>query len=270
MPQELVDQAATRPDVVRRWVPLAAFAVVLVAELCDPAPWGEGVALIAAGAMLVVWERRWLPSPVVAAGVLVGVGLSQLSGRLEPGLFLVSLLAIVVAGWERSAWRAGLVCAAAVAAPAVIVALQPAGNRIAWGLWVMGVAFPAVLGRGMYRQQRLIAELESARGQLARQAQAEERRRIARDVHDLVGHGLAAVLVQVSSARHVLRRDVQATEEALVAAEEVGRRSMRELRRTMTMLRAAEDGAVDMPVPELVGLGALVDSARRDGLAVEY
>ena len=61
----------------------------------------------------------------------------------------------------------------------------------------------------------------------------EERRRIARDVHDFVGHGLAAVMLQVTSARHVLRRDPAAAEEALQSAEEVGRRSMGELRRTV-------------------------------------
>ena len=134
-------------------------------------------------------------------------------------MFLVAVAAVIVARSEGPPWRIGAVCLALVASPAVIVALQPSGNRIAWGIWVIGIAFSAVIGRGMYRQERLSDELEAARLQLAVQAQAEERRRIARDVHDLVGHGLAAVLMQVTSARHVLRRDTDAAEEALAAAE---------------------------------------------------
>jgi signal transduction histidine kinase len=97
----------------------------------------------------------------------------------------------------------------------------------------------------------------------------EERRRIARDVHDLVGHGLAAVMLQVTSARHVLRRDPAAAEEALLSAEEVGRASMRELRRTVALLRSDDEPAVLPPVPTAGEIPALVDNARAGGLAVE-
>src|SRR5581483_12475897 len=107
--------------------------------------------------------------------------------------------------------------------------------------------------------------------ELAEQAMLEERRRIARDVHDFVGHGLAAVMLQVTSARHVLRRDPTAAEEALRVAEEVGRRSMRELRRTVAVLRSDdEDGAgVAPPVPAAEEIPALVEEARAGGLDLE-
>ena len=97
----------------------------------------------------------------------------------------------------------------------------------------------------------------------------EERRRIARDVHDFVGHGLAAVMLQLTSARHVLRRDPDAAEEALRSAEEVGRRSMAELRRTVALLRSDDDGAIGPPVPTALEIPALIDDARARGLAVE-
>jgi signal transduction histidine kinase len=97
----------------------------------------------------------------------------------------------------------------------------------------------------------------------------EERRRIARDVHDFVGHGLAAVMLQVTSARHVLRRDPAAAEEALRSAEEVGRMSMRELRRTVALLRSDEEEGVLPPVPTANEIPALVDYARAGGLPVE-
>lgn len=203
-------------------------------------------------------------------GVLVPVIVVQLSGQLELAMFLVSLLAVVVAGWEDSPWLAGAGCAAAVATPLLVAALQPPDDRVAWGIWMIGVAFPAVIGRAVHRQERLTAQLEAARRELAHQGLLEERRRIARDIHDLVGHGLAAVLLQVTSARHVLRRDIEAVDEALATAEEVGRRSMTELRRTVALLRREDDSAVAPPLPDLAGLPGLIDDARRDGLAIEY
>ena len=115
----------------------------------------------------------------------------------------------------------------------------------------------------------LAAALEATRQELAEQAMLEERRRIARDVHDFVGHGLAAVMLQVTSARHVMRRDPDAAEEALRAAEDVGRRSMRELRRTVALLRSdEEDGAVAPPVPTADEIPELVAEARAGGLDV--
>ena len=97
------------------------------------------------------------------------------------------------------------------------------------GIWILGIVFPWAMGRGAARQSHLATQLDASRHELAQQALLE-RRRIARDVHDLVGHGLAAVMLQITGARHVLRRDPAAAEEALRTAEDVGRRSMQELR----------------------------------------
>src|SRR4029453_460097 len=96
-----------------------------------------------------------------------------------------------------------------------------------------------------------------------------ERRGISRDVHDLVGHGLAAVMLQVTSARHVLRRDPASAEEALLEAEEIGRRSMGDLRRTLKALRGEDEAAGAAPLPSLREIAALVEEARATGLAVE-
>src|SRR5262249_26131376 len=157
----------------------------------------------------------------------------------------------------------------AVAAPIAVGALETAGNTSV-GIWIVGVAFPWVIGRTVHRQAQLAAALDATPRGRAERAMLEERRRIARDVHDFVGHGLAAVMLQVTSARHVLRRDPDAAEEALRAAEEVGRRSMRELRRTVSVLRSDEgqDG-VPAPVPLAEEIPSLVEEARAGGLDVE-
>jgi signal transduction histidine kinase len=133
---------------------------------------------------------------------------------------------------------------------------------------MLAVAFPWAVGRAVARQAQLAAQLDETRRELDRQALLSERRRIARDVHDFVGHGLAAMMLQVTSARHVLRRDPAAAEEALRSAEDVGRRSMQELRRTVSLLRSDEDGAVD-PLPAATEIPTLVEHARAGGLAVE-
>jgi signal transduction histidine kinase len=125
------------------------------------------------------------------------------------------------------------------------------------------------VARAVARQEQLAAELDASRRELEHQALLEERRRIARDVHDFVGHGLAAVMLQVTSARHVLRRDPDAADQALQSAQEVGRHSMGELRRTVGLLRRDDETGVAPPLPSTREIPALVDHARAGGLAVE-
>jgi signal transduction histidine kinase len=80
---------------------------------------------------------------------------------------------------------------------------------------------------------------------------------------------LAAVMLQITSARHVLRRDPAAAEKALRSAEDVGRRSMQELRRTVGLLRSDDEAAVAPPLPSTTDIPALVDHARAGGLSVQ-
>jgi hypothetical protein len=170
----------------------------------------------------------------LVVGAVVAV---QRSGTHEPMMFEVSILAYVVACWAESTVMAGVLGVLAVAAPIVVSLIETHGN-ISVGIWILGIAFPWVIGRAVLRQARLSAQLEETRRELGQQVMLEERRRIARDVHDFVGHGLAAVMLQVTSARHMLRRDPEAAEEVLRSAEDVGRRSMQELRRTLALLRS--------------------------------
>jgi signal transduction histidine kinase len=133
---------------------------------------------------------------------------------------------------------------------------------------VLATVFTGSLGRAEYGRRKLIRELEEARRALADQAVAEERRRIARELHDLAGHTLAAMLLHVTGARHVLRRDVDEAERALVDAETVGRASLDQVRATVASLRADERGT-DPALPGVVDLGALVDDYRRAGLVIQ-
>jgi signal transduction histidine kinase len=204
----------------------------------------------------------------LSLAVIASVVIAQRFGQLEPLMFEVSLLAFVVARWSESLTAAAALGLLAAATPVVVGLIQDP-SEAAGGVWIVGIVFPWVLGRAFVRQAQLAAELDATRRELAEQALLAERRRIARDVHDFVGHGLAAVMLQVTSARHVLRRDQASAEEALRSAEEVGRRSMHELRRTVTLLRSDDEADVAPPLPSASEIPDLVDQARAGNLAVE-
>jgi signal transduction histidine kinase len=256
-------------DDLRRVLPFFSLAFALVAAITQPSSAADLALTAVPVAAWSLWAfARNVPLAAVSVAIVVPVVVVQRSGELEPVMFNVSLLAFAAARWSRSLAAAASLGLVAAATP-VLVALVQDPMEVATGIWVVAIVFVWVVGRAVARQERLVRELEDARRQLAEQALLAERRRIARDVHDFVGHGLAAVMLQVTSARHVLRRDAGAAEEALRSAEEVGRRSMHELRRTVTLLRSDHEAGVAAPVPSASEIPALVDQARAGGLAVE-
>jgi signal transduction histidine kinase len=262
-------QAWAQADEVRLLVPIFALAVAVVAALADPTSAADLLLMAIPVAALGLWSLLPnVPLWLVAPAVVVPVVVAQRSGTHEPLMFEASVLAFVVARWSDSLITAVALGLLAIASPVAVSLVETHGN-VSAGIWILGIAFPWLIGRAVFRQRQLAAQLETTRRALAEQAISDERRRIARDVHDFVGHGLAAVMLQVTSARHVLRRDVAAAEEALRSAEEVGRRSMQELRRTVALLRSDDDQAVLPPIPSAAEIPALVDDARAGGLAVE-
>jgi signal transduction histidine kinase len=260
----------SQADEVRRLVPVFAVAVAIVAAIADPG----GAADIALAAIpvaaLALWSvRPATPLALVSLAVVVPVIVAQRSGAMEPLMFDASVLAFVVGRWApttASSFALGLL---ALACPVAVSAILDPPQKVSVGVWLLGIAFPWMIARAVVRQDQLARQLEASRRELAERARLEERRQIARDVHDLVGHGLAAVMLQVTSARHVLRRDPDAAAEALQSAEEVGRRSMGELRRTVGLLRRDDETGVAPPLPSAREIASLVDDARAGGLAVE-
>jgi signal transduction histidine kinase len=255
-------------DEIGRLVPVAALVFAVVAAVADPAPAGYVALAVLPVAGFALWAYGpRAPLAAIALAVLAPVVAAQRTGGMEPLMFEASLLGFVAGRWAPSRAQAAAVGLLAVATPPLTAAVQEHA-QVAVGIWILGVAFPAIIGLAAARQAQLAAQLDATRRELADQALLAERRRIARDVHDFVGHGLAAVMLQVTSARHVLRRDPDAAEEALRAAEDVGRRSMQELRRTVGLLRSDDEAGAE-PVPSPAEIPALVDQARAGGLAVE-
>jgi signal transduction histidine kinase len=113
---------------------------------------------------------------------------------------------------------------------------------------------------------------ESNQAALAAQAVADERRRIARELHDVVAHHVSVMGVLATGARRVLGRDPAAADEALTTIAETSRTTLREMRRLLDVLRTdAEPTEADLtPQPGLAGIEALVEQVREAGLPVSF
>jgi signal transduction histidine kinase len=248
---------------------IAPTAVVAFAQLTDPGTIGQLLLLVPA--VLAFALRSLLPrlpaevfALVVIASVAAAVGQD---GTLEGTLFLTVLMVLEVSCRLGSLTRALAITTVAAIVPWFVSEHLAPESGIGWNAWAMAHVFTFLLGRTLRRQGVLIEQLERAREALAAQAVAEERRRIARELHDLAGHTLAAMLLHVTGARHVLRRDPPEAERALRDAEAVGRASLDQLRATVAALRADELGT-DPPLAGSADLSALVEAYRRAGLDV--
>ena len=128
---------------------------------------------------------------------------------------------------------------------------------------------PWLAGRAT-RARRLRSEaLERERDQRARAAASEERQRIARELHDVVAHGVVLMVLQAQGARRILDHDRERAREALEAIEETGQTALAEIRRSLGVLRDDSAPAELAPQRSLDDLGALVDEMREVGLQVD-
>jgi signal transduction histidine kinase len=132
--------------------------------------------------------------------------------------------------------------------------------------------FTVIPGVVMYLLRRTIRDRE-LRAQLlelkARDAVAEERARIARELHDLVAHNVSVMVVQAGAERHALPPEQQSTREALTSIEQSGRQALAEARRLLGVLRHGDQSDELQPQPGVARIGELVEQTRRAGLPVE-
>jgi signal transduction histidine kinase len=130
-------------------------------------------------------------------------------------------------------------------------------------------------GRAVRSRTRLTEELHEAAVRAreeheheAERAVAEERRRVAREMHDIVAHSISVMVIQAGGARRILGREPARANRAAGLIEETGREALVEMRRLLGMLRSGDSGPELGPQPGLAALAALVDRARGAGLPV--
>jgi signal transduction histidine kinase len=137
-----------------------------------------------------------------------------------------------------------------------------------WAAWVGGTCFSVVGCTFARRQRDLAGQLRAAQAGLAERAQAEERNRIARELHDVIAHSLTVSLLHVTSARLALDEDHDAAVRALDEAERLGRQSLDEVRHAVGLLHRQGESDPHVPLPGSLDLPALIDGFRRAGAPV--
>jgi signal transduction histidine kinase len=218
--------------------------------------------------------RRRFPGPVLALSVASGLAVAAL------GLPAVVLgLAILVAVYSVAAYGGRWVSLAGLAAAelgSAAVQLTPgkfqAPTVVSNGL-VIGAAW--LLGhfvgvrRAYTARLEQTAELERARAELARRAVAEERLRLARELHDVVAHSISVIAVQSGVGAHIANTQPEEAAKALAAIEATSRAALTELRRLLGVLRQEGEPQGSLaPVPGLADLDALLAEVAKAGLAV--
>jgi signal transduction histidine kinase len=228
--------------------------------------------------------RRLLP--LVAVSVVSAIfalhGLLGLTSE-HPGELnlLAAFLAEIVIIYTAAAHTSGrrTYAAGAILVTGQLVGYGPTlgsgGLQQAFGEWVF-FALAWALGKTLrwrqLRGDRLEArtiELETAREQQVRQAVAEERAQIARELHDVVAHSVSLMVLQAGAARQALDQKPERAIESLLSVEATGRSAMSELRRLLGILRKPGEVGDPTPQPSLRHLDLLVAQMQEAGVQVE-
>lgn len=245
----------------------AAFAVCVAAAAAFSRQDALVVAVAAAVglAVAVLLHRGGLPLIAVTSTGAVAVAVLCSPSPSNTGWFAICVLAAIsaVRGGERTA-IAFTVLALVILAQQWTLDMDESG----WGPWIAGTVFTSVLCLMARRQMQLTDQLRAAQVGLADRTRADERNRIARELHDVIGHSLTVSLLHVSSARLALQEDPAEAVAALEEAERLGRQSLAEVRQAVGLLR--DDGSSRTPLPGAGQLPQLVESFRRAGARVSY
>lgn len=247
-----IGAAAVQRDFTRPWLLIVATVLALtpiitfIAAGVKPVPLVAATFGLAAAAVLLSW-------PAV-------------SNDTAPCLILFVLGEVFALG----RWRDGLIVAAASAVLLLVAART--GHLVTPLLYLAFLPLAAMIGRILQLQQRLVIEERARQAALAEQAAADERRRIAREVHDVIAHSLSVTMLHLTGARRALQEDndVDDAVDALLDAERLGRQAMSDIRHTVGLLSAGEVKPLRAtPEPGLSDIPDLVTSFASAGLQVD-
>lgn len=249
----------------------------------DPsAPTGamEGLEVVAVAAViLILLLRGRFPFAAPAGMWLASIALSFLDDRLitgQGGLFLAGVGAAILLGNLRSDINARIGLAIVVGGAAIVVYNDPtheAGSLVFTPLsfaiaWLVGYALRERTVQTEAAEERA-DRAERDREAAARVAVAEERGRIARELHDVVAHAVGVMVLQVGAVRHRMSESDAENKQALENVEQAGRAALTEMRRLLGAMRREDEHAELTPQPGLADLDRLLDDVRSAGLTVQ-
>ena len=229
--------------------------------------------LVAASLVLTVplaW-RRDAPLPSVAVSMAGAVGLAVLTRNdTEPQTPIVVML---VAAYSAGAHLPRREALAGLGLVIVAILVDEPGDTIVLGPVCLGAWFAGRLWQARERDARRMTELAEAldreRVEEGRIAAAEERARIARELHDVVAHAMTTIVLEAGAERLHLQPGQQRIGETLHNIERTGRQALDEMRRLLGVLRQPDDEETLAPQPSLARLDELLEHLRRTGLAVD-
>jgi signal transduction histidine kinase len=243
-------------------------------EAPKPAAWYITLPLIVAAVAPIVFRRRY---PITAAYVALGVGVAH--SLLEIGVASVitgciALYTLVAYVSRRSAL---LYLAVNVVLILVQTPWQYPEQWLSTLIFVtLSLAFSWALGEYIGARRAYHAEveqrlrlLETERDQQARIAVAEERARIARELHDVVAHAVSVMVVQADGAAYAVQSQPELAERAVKTISSTGREALTELRRLLGVLRSEDAAGERTPQPGTQSLSELAARVRAVGLPVQ-
>jgi signal transduction histidine kinase len=269
----------TRNDAVLAAVLLAGAACLALLTDEGRRPDALGWTLLAAAHVPIVWRRRHPLLVLATVFALVGPYHALDNNHAAPGpASYVALYTIAVTGRPLRTILTGLAVVTASVSVMLTVDTHQAVELIRISGWVIAILFAGVDVR-YYRQYvaSIVERAERAertREEEARRRVAEERLRVARDLHDLLAHSITLIGVQTSVAAHVLTADPERLDRAAVAKAlddiaETCRSARGELRTTLEVLRERDAPDARGPLPGLHGLPDLAGAARLAGARVD-
>jgi signal transduction histidine kinase len=229
--------------------------------------------------VLPLFARRRFPFAAPAAYWLIATALSFGDGVLIPfmvALFPVGMASAFLLGNLRDS-RQGWTGLAIVLGGITTVVYNIPGHAtpellfipVDFGIsWAAGFALRERAEKAEAAEIRAI-QAERDREAAARVAVAEERARIARELHDIVAHAVSVMVLQVGAVRHELPDELAEDRDALIRVERAGRAALAEMRRLLGAMRQDGDDVEFAPQPGLDGLNALLEEVGRAGLPVE-
>lgn len=232
---------------------------------------GLGYVLVAMLVLPLALRRRY-PLSTFAVMFVDAVLVTALFYRPTSFGFGLIVATYTVARWCNA--DLSLVALALAQAFAVFVKLRAiaAGLDVGWFEWPLDAVYMGgawFLGRSIRREHGYASALEHSRELLAERAVQDERARIARELHDAVGHSISVMTLHIGAAQELLAKNPSRANEALVSAGEVGRNAMAEMDQLLGLLRSDDAGTTELLKPSLANLEALIAEFRDVGLTIE-
>jgi signal transduction histidine kinase len=281
VPSEVITTARARPAaIIARLTAIPAFPLDLTIALAliglADLSWAVGIGLTPLHALTVALSllplslrRRW-PRAIfvlVGIGLLGGLALGFSDSAAETfGALLATYTAYSHASRRQAAWMT-MIFMVALPVSFLLSARNPGGFDWAAApyyyllyLLVVALAYGAQSYRAHVRERDRL---------LAREAVIEERARIARELHDVVAHGVSVMVLQATAGSRIADRDPARAAAALAVIQDTGREALDNLRRVVGVLRSDGDDPELLPQPGLDQLETLVEQVRRAGMAVD-